>query len=396
MKITVVADVLGEENNGTTITIKRLVNGLAERGHEVRVVSPLKNDESVNPKYYAVKRRTFGVFDNYITKTNGADFGVPDEKIIREAIEGADVVHIELPFKMGKCALKICKELNIPFTTAFHCQPENVLSHVHLQNSRLASKMMYDHFRKTFYKNVDFIHCPTEFIKEELEKNKYKAKKYPISNGVVPTYHKMDVEKPDEFKDKFVILFVGRLSREKRHDLLVKAMKYSKYADKIQLIFAGRGPLENEIRKQAEGLKNKLIIGFYSKEELAKIINYCDLYVHPSDVEIEAISCIEAITCGLVPVISDSKKSATRFFAQDERSLFKAGDPKDLAKKIDYWIENEDEKKRMSEVYSKYATKFNIENSIDAMISMFNDAIASHNELTNKESSEYNKEKKVV
>ncbi len=42
MKITIVADVLGQENNGTTITCKRLIENLKMRGHEVKVVSPLK------------------------------------------------------------------------------------------------------------------------------------------------------------------------------------------------------------------------------------------------------------------------------------------------------------------------------------------------------------------
>lgn len=42
MKITIVADVLGEENNGTTITAKRLIQHLKERGHAVRVISPFR------------------------------------------------------------------------------------------------------------------------------------------------------------------------------------------------------------------------------------------------------------------------------------------------------------------------------------------------------------------
>ena len=40
MKIAIIADVLGEENNGTTITVKRLIKNLKMRGHEVEVVSP--------------------------------------------------------------------------------------------------------------------------------------------------------------------------------------------------------------------------------------------------------------------------------------------------------------------------------------------------------------------
>ena len=65
-----------------------------------------------------------------------------------------------------------------------------------------------------------------------------------------------------------------------------------------------------------------------------------DLYVHTSDAEIEAMSCMEAFACGLVPVIADSPRSATPQFALDERSLFPAGDTDALAERIDWWIEH--------------------------------------------------------
>ena len=374
MKITIVADVFGVENNGTTATIKRLMEGLIKKGHQVTIVSPYKNEESENPKYITVRTRDFGIFNGYLAK-NGVELGRPEKDKIIEAIKDADVVHIELPFKMGKCAAKLCREMDIPYTTAFHCQPENFSSHLGLKDSVLFNKYMYHYFNSRFYNKVKYIHCPTAFIANELEKHKYKAKKFVISNGVISTYSKMDVEKPEELRDKFVILNIGRLVAEKRQDILVKAMKYSKYADRIQLIFAGVGPKQEKVKKLAKNLKNQPIFGYYPKEELAKIVNYSDLYVHPSDVEIEAIVCLEAMACGLVPVISDSKKSASRFFALDDRSLFKAGDPKDCAKKIDYMIEHPEEKAELSEKYIEAAQVYRFDNTLEQMIAMFNEAI---------------------
>ena len=390
MRITIVADVLGEENNGTTITIKRLINGLIEKGHDVVVVSPHEDEESINPKYYTVKKRSFGPLDKYVAK-NGVELGKPDRKIITEAIKGSDIVHIELPFKMGKLAVKICKELNVPFTTAFHCQPENFSSHLGLKNFKPFNEYLYGYYNRTFFKNADFIHCPSEFIKSELERHNYKARKFAISNGVIPTYTKKETLKPENLKDKFVILFTGRFSKEKCHNVLIESMKYSKYADKIQLIFAGNGPLEEKIKKQGSKLINPPIMGFYTKEELSDIINYSDLYCHPSDIEIEAIGCIEALTCAKVPVICNSKRSATRFFALDERSLFKPNDPKDLAKKIDYWFEHPEEKQEMSLKYEEYAKQFRIENSINKMIDMFNEAI----KLSKQKNTQKTKDKKL-
>jgi glycosyltransferase involved in cell wall biosynthesis len=129
---------------------------------------------------------------------------------------------------------------------------------------------------------------------------------------------------------------VGRYSREKRQDVLIAAVRKSRYADRIQLVLAGKGPTRGHYARLGKKLKNKPIMQFYSQAELIKIMNSSDLYVHPSDAEIEGISAMEAMACGLVPVISDSKLSATHQYALCPESLFKAGDAASLAEKIDY------------------------------------------------------------
>ena len=157
--------------------------------------------------------------------------------------------------------------------------------------------------------------------------------------------------------------------------MLIKAVSHSKYKDKIQVLICGRGPVENETRKLGKILPNEPIIGFYKQEELVDILNYSDIYCHPADVEIEAIACLEAITCGLVPIISDSKNSATNTFALENVDLFKAGDPLDLAKKIDYLIEHPQEKEELSKKYIEYSKKFAISHCIDLIEEMFKKAI---------------------
>ena len=188
-------------------------------------------------------------------------------------------------------------------------------------------------------------------------------------------------EKPENLKDKIVITMVGRLSGEKRQDLLIESVKKLKYADKIQLVFAGNGTMKNHYEKLGEDLKNKPIMQFYEKEDLKKLLSYTDLYVHTSDAEIEAISCIEAIATGLVPIIAKSDISATKQFALDERSLFTAGNSDELAEKIAYWLEHPEEKAKMEKEYAKFAENFKIENSIKKIEEMFQEEI---NERTKK------------
>lgn len=79
---------------------------------------------------------------------------------------------------------------------------------------------------------------------------------------------------------------------------------------------------------------------FFPRQELLHILQTADLYVHTAIIEIEAIACTEAICCGLVPVICNSDRSATRFFACGDHTLFEPGDVRALADLLDYWYEH--------------------------------------------------------
>lgn len=371
MVIVLVMDQFDVEGNGTTVSAKRFAEALARRGNEVRIVTTGKE----GPNRYIVKEKHDLV--SYFAKKQKMVVGKPDKKVFREAFEGADVVHFMLPLFLSVTGKKVADEMGIPTTTAFHLQPENVTFNIGMGRVDFLNHFVYHFFNRVFYRNFNHIHCPTKFITNELINHGYQANIYTISNGVDPIFKqgKSD-QKEKKLQDKFVILMIGRYSPEKRQDVLIDAIEKSKYRDKIQLILAGAGPTEEKLRKMSEEkLANKAIFGFYSKEDLLKVIQMSDLYVHASEIEIEAISCIEAFTCGLVPIISNSEKSATKQFAIDDRSLFQVNDSTDLSRKIDYWIEHEEERKHMGNEYIKLSEKYRLDHSIDQIMEMFENAI---------------------
>jgi glycosyltransferase involved in cell wall biosynthesis len=92
--------------------------------------------------------------------------------------------------------------------------------------------------------------------------------------------------------------------------------------------------------------------------------------------ESEAISCIEAFATGLVPVIANSEASATPQFALDGRSLFMPGNPKDLARAIDYWLDHPNERKYIGGLYHESAKKYTLENSVSQFEEMLLEEIA--------------------
>ena len=376
MKILIVIDQYDNLSNGTTISAKRFVDGLRKDGNEVQILSTGKDEEDkVSLKTYKFPK----IIDKYF-KANEMVFARPDEEVMRNVFKDQDVIHFYMPFRLAKKGVKVAEEMHIPHTTAFHVQPENITYTMGLGTHHHLNDTIYTYFRNYFNK-FRHIHCPSNFIANRLKQHGYSAKLHVISNGVGEEFKYNRKEKPEELKDKIVITMVGRYAPEKRQDVLIDALKKSKYENKLQLVLAGKGLCYEQYEKQGENLTNKPILKFYPKDELVDLLSYTDIYVHSADAEIEAISCLEAIACGNVPIISNSNESATVQFAMDEDSLFEHGNSDDLARKIDYFLDNPKILEEKRKAYSEFANKFRIENSVKLMEEMFREEIEDYKKL---------------
>ena len=368
MNITVVCDVLGNETNGTTVATMNLIRFL-QKHHNVKILCADESKKGLQ-NYYVVPTLSLGILDKFI-KMNNVSLAKPDDEIIKQALEGAEHVHIMLPFGLGHRTLKFCKEMGLSTTAGFHAQAENLTSHVRLHNFNLLNQAIYKNFYKSFYKDIDGIHFPTKFIRDIFEKNiKHKTNGYVISNGVNTSITTQKVAKADYLQDKIVVLSTGRFAVEKSQHNLIKAVGYSKYKDKIQLILAGQGPLEKKYKKMARKLPNYPVFQVFERDKMPYVYNSCDIYCHPAEMELEGIACLEAICCGKLVLVSDSKKSATKNFVVDERCIFKSHNPKDLARCLDYWIEHPEEKRICEQKYLQSAINYNQDECMKKMEQM--------------------------
>lgn len=372
MIITLVTDQFFQNNHGTSVSAQRFAQGLENLGHTVRIVAI----DDTNNTEYAVKERNFGRPINAIIHSQGMQLAKFQREPIEKAIKGSDIVHVYMPFKLGYKTIQLCRELNVPCTAGYHLMPENITSTLYLNKIKLVNEAFWKKFNGETYKYVQNIHCPSLMIANQVKKHKVNSNLHVISNGYNDVFRVLEnEEKPVIFKDKIVITFVGRFSREKRYDLIIKAVKASKYRDKIQLIFGGKGPTKKHIMKMSRKLKNYPVFSFFTRPQLVSLLNFADLYIHPADIEVEGMSCIEAIACGCTPIVSDSEKSATSQFTVHKNSVFKHGDYKDLAAKIDWWIEHPEEMKAERKVVAEHSKKFTVERSMEYYIKMFEEAI---------------------
>ncbi len=373
MKIVHVLDLYDESKNGVATATQRNVKALKCMGHEVVVVSTGEPGEGK----VMVDEFKLPLFQHLVDQ-QGFAFAKADLPAFYDAFLGADIIHFHLPTPFCIQGEKIARQMHIPTVASFHIEPQNITYTLRLGRDKRLNEFIYDRFENRFYDKFNYIHCPSEMMAEELRKRHYRAELRVISNGVNDIFKPLPQAEKPVADGNFQILMVGRLSREKRQDLLLEAVLKSKYKDQIQLLFAGQGPEQRRLEKLAEDLPNQTSFKFYSQPDLAELMHQVDLYIHAADIEVEGISCLEALASGLVPVISDSKLSATKDFALHEQSLFEAGNAVDLAKKIDYWIEHPQERAVFSQKYADLGIRMSVADTSRQLEQLYKDAIAKH------------------
>lgn len=384
MKILFILNNLYTTGNGLASSARRTVEYIKKTGHEIRVMSgPNKKDPSVRPDYL-LKEYHFPIVQPLI-RAQGYCFSASDKKLMEEAIAWADVVHLEEPFVIEDKAIPIARALGKPVTFTYHLHPENItVNFGFIRHWTGLNRIIMRAWKKHTMDRVDYIQCPTENVMDRLRRYHIKTPMELISNGLIPDRCIRPQQMPADYTSTerpLKVVYIGRLSVEKDQRTLMKAMKHSAFAGRIQLQFAGLGPQTRSTRRIARRLYRDGIVGydpqffFLDRDGLRKLAAEADLCVHCATVEVEGLSIMEAMQQGAVPVIAQGRYSGTSQFALDGRSIFPEQNPEALAQRIDYWLAHPEERWEMGKKYAAHMDNYDIRKSVDALLQMFRKAI---------------------
>ena len=189
---------------------------------------------------------------------------------------------------------------------------------------------------KGTYKYIDTMICCSEFMKSKLDTNPIFATKTVARHNFIDKVEWKNTEK------KGYVLYFGRFSEEKGIGTLIDVCKK---LPNIQFVFAGTGPLEDEI-KNIRNIKN---VGFKKGESLEKLIREARFSIYPSEwYENCPFSVMESQMYG-TPVLGARIGGIPELISEGKAGeLFTSGDGKDLMSKIQKLWNN----KELCEEYS--------------------------------------------
>lgn len=167
-------------------------------------------------------------------------------------------------------------------------------------------------FMAWFYGQMDQIFVPSEWYRQQLAENGLGGKPIAVMprgvDGTVFSPAKRDPAHLAKFgcNGHFKFLYVGRISREKNIDHLMRSFdRLRERGHEAELILVGDGPLLPEIQRSHGTRGDVFLTGFLHGEELAKTYAGADTFVFPSTTDTFGNVVLEAQASGLPAIVAN-------------------------------------------------------------------------------------------
>jgi glycosyltransferase involved in cell wall biosynthesis len=221
-----------------------------------------------------------------------------------------EVVHTHSPFTLGQTALRWARRGGIPVVTTYHTLYVEYAHYASLVPRPLARGFLR-RLSRAYCSACDAVVVPTAPIREVL-------REYGVTRPihVIPTGLKLRPPVPPdpEFprgalgipEAAPLVLFAGRLAREKNLDLLLESfLRVREAVPDAWLLLAGSGPAEAETRARVGelGLGERVrFAGFVKPEEMPRVYAASDVFAFTSLTDTQGLVLTEAKAAGLPAV----------------------------------------------------------------------------------------------
>lgn len=300
MKILLTTDNPTSAVNGVVFSTLSLRKGLAERGHDVRILALSSNGKS----YYKD-----GI---WYTSSFPADVFYPGMRVgmiplkirceIREWCP--DIIHTQNEFILFLYAKKTARKQGIPHVHTFHTKYDDYLEYF---PTRFIGRAVINFCCGHLLSGLDRIIVPSDKMKAFLREHRCRSPLTSVPSGIDRDFFFKESDSGEIRKklgipeNRRMLLSVSRVAGEKKLDALIDYVLNYNESDAV-LVIAGDGPLYGELTKKVKklGAQNKILFtGFVPHDELRYYYSAADIFVCASDTEAQGLTYYEAICCGL-------------------------------------------------------------------------------------------------
>lgn len=290
--------------DGANKALNRLVRYLLDHGAQVRVYSPTIPNPGFEPAGDLVSVRSVA-----IPTRPEYRLAIGLSKRVRDDIRdfAPNVMHISAPDILGRKVQTFAAELGVPVVASLHTLFQTYLTYYGLDFLR----PMGERYLDRFYSRCDFVLAPNKLLAEDLRKSTGLGDHVHIwSRGVDhnlwnPARRDMAWRRAHGFADdEAVLLFFGRLVKEKGLDIFEEAVKALRARGrKVRPLIVGAGPAGDDL---AGRIGEAVFTGHVEGAALARAVASADILINPSTTEAFGNVNLEAMASGIALVSADA------------------------------------------------------------------------------------------
>jgi len=304
------------KDNGQAVFMIRLADGLAAAGHEVMALAP--SEKGLADRYTAN-----GVVVQTVPALHiGHNLNITafSDSVVEMTLDEfrPDIVHIQDHLFLNRTVLRLARQRGIRVVGTNHFLPNNWSNNLYIPRSvqGVVHKAMWHNMLEVF-NQLDAATTPTETAVAILRKQDIRIPVKAISCGVNQDefYPRPDLD-PAILRRRYrlslertVILYVGRVDREKGLDDIVDAAEML-IDEPIQFAIAGKGMYRDILLEQvnSRGLSHVVAFpGYVPSEDLPLLINSWDAFIMPSAQELQSIATLEAMSCAKPALVANAR-----------------------------------------------------------------------------------------
>jgi glycosyltransferase involved in cell wall biosynthesis len=338
MRIAFFSEVFLPKIDGVVNTLCRLLEHLSRLGHPTLLITTCYNDHPSSRQGNHPPPTSRKVPENVeIIRVPGIRFPLyPEVRLappwlgLHPALERfqPDLIHTVNPVALGIGGVWYARQRGIPLVASYQTDLPGYAVHY---GFGFANRFIWA-FLRSLHNQAHLNLAPSEYTRKELQANNFRRVKV-WSRGVdTELFH--PAKRDDSMRarlsggvvDEPLLLFVGRLSSEKRIHWLRSVLLSHPQA---RLAIVGDGPQRLELENAFSGL-NVQFTGFLQGDELAKAYASSDIFVFPSANETFGNVVLEAMASGLPVVVPNSggvvdfvnhEKNGLIFYSESQDSL---------------------------------------------------------------------------
>lgn len=332
--------------NGQAIFMTNLAERLVERGHEVAVLAPSETGPAGASVVKGVRIQRPRTQRLSLWHPN-AVFPLFPAKVVDDLIDDfrPQVVHVHDHYPLAWHTVTAARRRGLPVIGSNHFMPENLSPYLPLWRlGRRPYRRLLWRWLLRLYNRLDGVVVQSQAAAVMLQEQGLRRPTHRISCGIDLEDVHVDVELDrSAIRARFglhpsqpLLLFVGRVDREKLLDVPIRALARIECAG-IQLAIAGHGADLAYIQRLAKskGVADRVhCLGYVSDADKVDLLNSADIFVMPSDAELLSIATLEAMACGR-PILAARAQALPELVTDGENGcLFQPGDVEEAAAAI--------------------------------------------------------------